>query len=80
MTVGVRSLNVQATSLDMQSLDISDSENEIEEENTVFVDVDVIRQQKMKSELSFLTIMNLKNKIVKKCQQYHTNLLFMKFV
>ena len=78
--IDVKSFNVQATSLNTQFSDISDSENEIKEENTVFINMNAVRQQKTKSELPFLTIMNLKNKIAKKHQQCHMNLSFMKFI
>ena len=64
----------------MQFSDIFNLENEIKKKNTVFINVNAIKQQKMKFKLSFLTIMNLKNKIIKKCQQYYANLSFMKSV
>ena len=44
LMIDVRSFNVQATSLDMQFSDISDLKNEIKKKNTVFVNVNVIRQ------------------------------------
>ena len=52
----------------MQFSDISDLKNEIKKKNTAFINVNVIKQQKIKFEFSFLIIMNLKNKIIKEHQ------------
>ena len=62
----------------MHSLEISDSEKKIKEKNSIFVKIDAVQQQKAKSKLSSIIIFNLKNKIIKKCLQYHAKLFFMK--
>ena len=64
----------------MQFSNIFNLKNEIEKKNTIFINVNVIKQQKMKSKLSFLIIMNSKNKIMKKHQQCYVNLSFIKFI
>ena len=78
LTVDVKFLNVCALSLDMHSLKILNLKKEIKKKDLVFVKINVIQQQKMKSKFSSIIMFNLKNKIIKKHLQCHVKLLFMK--
>ena len=77
-TINVKSLNVHALFLNMCSLKILNSEKKIKKKNSVFMKINVIQQQKMKSEFLLIIMFNLKNKIIKKHLQYHVKLFFMK--
>ena len=44
LTINVKSLNVQAIFLNTQFSDISDLKNEIKEKNTVFINVNAVKQ------------------------------------
>ena len=76
--IDVRFLNVHALFLDTCSSEILNSEKEIKKKDLIFVKIDAVWQQKTKSEFSSVIMFNLKNKIIKKCLQYHVKLLFMK--
>ena len=66
-TIKVKPLNVQAVFLNAHSSEISDLKKKLKNKKTVFVKIDAVKQQKVKSEFLSSITLNSKNKIIKKC-------------